>query len=117
MNTKKTILIILAFIFNIGIIYSAFLIGKNHAVLTDNQIKCLAVDVIKGEIIISQEQAMCLARNGEIKSACGLSCPIKKTFQNSTEFTLKAFKKVFVKESSFEFERKVKDLGVKFIKK
>lgn len=116
MKIKNKIIIFIIIILNIGVIYLAFLIGKNHAILTNNQIECLAKDILDKQIIVSEEQAICLAKNKEIEIICGIGCPIKRP-NNSTTLSLKSGKSVLLENDSIEFTKQMEDLGVRFFKK
>jgi len=53
MKNKNKIIILFFITLNLGIIYLAFLFGKNQATLTNSQISCLAEGVSEEKLIIS----------------------------------------------------------------
>ena len=116
MKIKNKIVIFILIIINIGVIYSAFLIGKSKAILTNSQISCLAEGVSGKQVIISQEQVLCLAKKREIETICGSGCPLVKP-NNSIVISLKSNKKALLENNDIDFEKQLKDLGVYFFKK
>lgn len=103
-------------ILNIIIIYLAFLIGKNQTILTNSQISCLTEGVSSDQIFVSQEQAMCLAKKGEIEKICGSGCPLFREPADSAILSLKSNKSVLLK-NNIEFENQARNLGIIFLQK
>lgn len=112
---KKWIKVIILVVLNFGIIYLAFLIGKNLSILTNSQIECLVEDVVENSLVVSESQAMNFARNGEIQIVCATGCPIGRPTGFSF-IDLTSGNTVLMKDNP-EIENEMKNLGIRFLLK
>lgn len=105
--------------FILGILISfaiGYFLGNSQNPLSKNEFDCLIDSNIDGNIIISTEQAICLANHGEVTSFFGIGNP----FYAPDEFVrlkLKSNKLILVKDNSSEFQEKLETLGVYRVRK
>ncbi len=98
------------FIFGIFILFAvAYIFENNQNNLTKSELNCLIEGSIEENIIITKNQAMCLANRGEVTSFYGIGNP----FYAPDEFVrlkLESKKIIFVKDNSSEFQDELETL-------
>lgn len=103
---------IIWFVFGIFITFIlGYFLGNSQNSLTKSEFDCLIENNIDGNLIISTNQAICLANKGEITSFYGIGNP----FYAPDEFVrlkLKSNKMILVKDNSSEFQKELETLGI-----
>lgn len=105
--------------FILGILISfavGYILGNNQNTLTISELDCLIEGSIDENIILTKNQAMCLANKGEVTSFYGIGNP----FYAPDEFVrlrLESKKMILIKDNSSEFQNELESLGIRRISK
>jgi len=113
MKKRFIIWFILGILISFGI---GYILGNNQDTLTKSEFDCLIDNNVEGNIIISNDQAICLSNKGEVTSFFGIGNPFYAP-DEYVRLKLKSNKLILVKDNSSEFQEKLESLGVYRVRK